>query len=241
MEFELILPCYNEAKSLSDIIVRAVKSAEKYCFTPESFKLVLVENGSKDNSREVLQQLSKSELGKWFRVVYVDVNQGYGFGLWSGLKTSQAKIVGWSHADQQCDPENAFFAHKLLTEQKDKKLVIKGKRFGRDWKDKSVSFVFEWLATLILGRRLHEINAQPKVFYRELLNEIKSPPKDFAFDIYVLYCALKSGHHLQSIPVLFPPRVHGVSNWAGTFLGRYNTIKNMVKYILFLAKNEGRL
>ena len=44
----------------------------------------------------------------------VEVNQGYGYGLWQGLQASTAEYVGWSHADLQCDPNDAFRALQMI-------------------------------------------------------------------------------------------------------------------------------
>ena len=51
-EFELVLPCYNESKSLQILIERAVNAAKQAGYDSNSFQLVIVENGSLDNSTE---------------------------------------------------------------------------------------------------------------------------------------------------------------------------------------------
>ena len=240
LKFELVLPCYNESKSLRFLIERAVAAAKEMNFNSTNFKLVLVENGSKDDSITVLKNLTDSPLGDWLKVVYVPVNQGYGFGLRSGLKATEAPYVGWSHADQQCDPKDAFIALRKILDQPGSHLV-KGVRHGRAARDRFVSWVFRVFARLILGLDIDEINAQPKVCTRNLLDLALDPPKTFAFDLYMLYVAKKNNFQFDTVPVLFPPRVHGVSNWAATFLGRYKTIWGMIQYMYSLAKAEGRL
>lgn len=240
--FELVVPAYNEAKNLHSVIERAVKSAQDSGFSSDEFKLLVVNNGSQDDSAKVLTELKATSLGPWFRVVHVTVNQGYGFGVYSGLRETQADVVGWSHADMQCDPLNAFKAYEVFHAQEGSSpWLVKGTRSGRNWKDILVSRVFEFIARVVLGLKAREVNAQPKVFNKELLSHIKNPPNTFAFDLYVLYCAEKAGYKTKEINVLFPPRIHGVSNWASTFLGRYKTILGMIKYIVQLTRTEGRL
>ncbi len=240
-EFELVLPCYNESKSLKTLLQRAVSAAEEAGFDSKRFQLVLVENGSQDNSKEVLTELQKTELSQWFSTVIVPVNLGYGYGVLQGLKNTSAPIIGWSHADQQCDPRDAFTALKKLKSVEKDKVLVKGVRSGRNWKDKWVTHIFEILAFLILGIKTKELNAQPKIFTRQLLNSLTAPPNNFAFDLYVLFCALKNKFHVETIPVLFPPRVHGVSNWASSFFSRYKTILGMVKYMCQLSRSQGRV
>ena len=240
IEFELVVPAFNEEKNLKLLVERAALAASASGFTVDKFQLVLVNNGSLDNSGSVLAELASGPFGPWFRVVTVALNQGYGFGLWSGLQATSAKWVGYSHADLQCDPGNAFQALEILKKCQGM-TVVRGVRSGRNWKDIFVSRVFEFVALLVLGLRVNEMNAQPKVFPRELLFELQNPPKTFAFDLYMLYTAKRAGYKFKSIPVLFPPRIHGVSNWASNFFSRYRTILGMVQYMILLVKKEGRL
>lgn len=237
--FELVVPAYNEAKNLPLLIQRTAAAAEEAGLSFGQFQLLVVNNGSQDDSAQVLEQLKSGSLGNWFRVVPVIKNQGYGFGLWSGLKETQAQFIGWSHADLQCDPANVFKALQVLRE-KPSNTIVKGVREGRNWKDVFVSRVFESLALIILGLKIHEMNAQPKVFPRDLLKFFKNPPSTFAFDLYALYCAKKANYTVETIPVLFPPRIHGVSNWASNFLSRYKTILGIIRYMITLAQREGR-
>jgi hypothetical protein len=73
------------------------------------------------------------------------------------------------------------------------------------------------------------------------LGKLVSPPKTFAFDLYVLYHAQKEGLAVKTVPVLFPPRLHGLSNWSAHFFSRYKTIWGIIKYMRALAQAEGRL
>lgn len=238
--FELVLPAYNEAGGLEILIRRACAAARQGGLTQDTFQLIVVDNGSTDTSAEVLKRLASSPLGSWFKIVTVADNQGYGHGVLSGLRETDAPIIGYSHADLQCDPADAIKAYQLAS-KRTARLMVKGKRLGRDWKDKAVSRVFEACSTAILGMYAAEINAQPKVFNRSLLAYLKQPPKNFAFDLYVMYQARKAGWDVATIDVHFPPRQHGQSHWASSFLSRYRTIGNMVQYMWKLNREEGRL
>jgi len=239
-QFELVLPAYNEAKSLPALITSVISAARDAGLSSAQFQLALVDNGSTDDSSVILKTIAASPDGEWVRVVAVPSNRGYGYGVWSGLQTTSAPIVGWSHADLQCNPADAFKAWKLAA-QTDEAIVVKGAREGRDAKQAFVSAVFARSARFFLGLSTGEINAQPKVFRRALLEIINNPPDDFSFDLYVLYCAARHGYKLLPIPVLFPPRAHGTSSWSSTLLGRWRTIFKAVMYILRLRMREGKI
>ncbi len=239
MDFELVLPCYNESKSLRFLIERCRESAQKNGMNSHQFNLILVENGSKDNSREVLRTLKNdSTLSDWFRVVEVPQNRGYGFGIWSGLKATKAHVVGWSHADQQCDPDNAFRALSMLKDAGVNNVIVKGVRKGRSVPEKIVSRVFDVFAFILLRKRFYEINAQPKVFSRELLDFATQPPPDFSFDLYMLFIAKKCHYRFLTFDVDFPPRLHGLSNWAFSLKNRMKTIMSMIRYMYYLGRQK---
>jgi len=240
-DFELVIPAYNESPSLKTLIERAVQSAHAANYTCETFQLILVNNGSTDDSAQELERLSASELGPWFRVVHVSPNRGYGHGMWQGLQNSESKYVGWSHADMQCDPQDAFHALALLLDAGASSTFVKGTRSGRNWKDKFVTRVFEILARIILGVQVNEINAQPKVMRADLLKHFSQPPLGFPFDLYALYQAQKQGLQTRTVDVEFPPRIHGASKWASNFLSRYKTILGFITYMWELKNKEGRL
>lgn len=237
-EFELVLPCYNEAKTLGRLLQEVIRAAKEAHYDPSRFQLVLVQNGSTDNTAEEARRLHQ-QFGEWFRIKDIKVNQGYGFGIWSGLQETTAPFVGWSHADLQCSPADAFRALAVL--KAEKKTIVRGRRRDRDIKDRFVSRVFEFLSRMILGMRCFEINAQPKVFSREFLKEIKNPPTHFGFDLYSLFRAKCAGYQEQFIDVSFPPRIHGTSKWAGTLWQRHRTILGMIGFMWRLRRTEGRV
>ena len=240
-KFELVIPAYNEAKNLESVIRRSIEAAKSNKLSSSEFCLIVVQNGSNDESEYTLSKLLQApDLACWFKVITVHQNQGYGWGLWQGLAATRSEIIGWSHADQQCDPNDAISAFRILETMRDQKVLIKGERYKRQLKDRIVSRVFEMLARIILGIKVYEMNAQPKVFNRNLLANLKNPPKTFAFDLYVLYRASKEKYTIRNIPVDFPPRIHGISKWASNFFGRYKTIFGIIGFMLKLRKSEGK-
>lgn len=233
VQFELIVPAFNEAENIESFIQRTAQAANTRHLAASDFQLVIVDNGSQDDTQGVLARLKGTELGNWFRVVRISKNIGYGDGIWKGLTTTSAPTVGWTHCDHQCDPLDAFRAFRTLSGSPQKTLV-KGHREGRTSKERFVTHVFEGIANSVLKLGTEEINAQPKVFHRDLLALLTSPPIDFAFDLYVLYQAHKAGYQITSVPVQSAPRLHGASKWASHFLSRYRTMLKMVRYIVSL-------
>jgi len=226
--FELVVPCFNEAESIELLINKSIQSALDCGLTPQTFQLVLVDNGSRDKTAEVLNELSEKSCGRWFRVVKLEVNQGYGGGIFEGLKTTCAPWVGFTHADLQCDPKDAlqaFLDFKNLAPR----AMIQGRRKSRELRDWLISRVFEMSVGIIWGFWSYDINAQPKVFTRDLLEKLKNPPRGIPFDAFVLLISKKNGFSQKRFDVVLAKRPYGKSHWNFSFRKRFETFLKVVQ------------
>ena len=230
VELSIVLPCYNEAENLPLLLEVYARIWPKYL----SAELVLVNNGSTDNSADVLAlELAKPEL-HFARTVLVPKNRGYGFGMYTGLQAARGEFLALSHADMQCKPEDVFAAYNLLKSQPNPKgCFIKGRRGPREFGAELVTRCMSVISSTVLLTTLTDINAQPKVFHHSHLGRLKSPPDGIPFDLYVLYQAKRAGLQVLPIPVIFGKRGHGKSKWAFGFL-RWRTFLNMIGYIFHL-------
>lgn len=226
----VVLPCYNESKSIPDILKRfaRVRTADS--------ELILVNNGSTDNTAEVIRKELKNPKYKFARSVFVRKNQGYGYGIMFGLRHAKGEFLAFSHADLQCDPADIFRAYKLLPSIKHPEniLVIGNRKYRRNF----LTSALHAIASLLFFKRFDDINGQPKVFHRSLFEKLKNPPKHFALDFYVQYVARKNGLGVLTIPVTFAKRRHGESHWASTLKSRAKTISKFIKYMIKLRFSE---
>ena len=94
------------------------------------------------------------------------------------------------------------------------------------------------ICSVLLKKKLTDINAQPKIFNKQFYESIQNAPFDFSLDLFLLYTALKSGLKIQSFPVKFIHRETGVAKGGGNFKGKLKLIRRTIKYILALHKNR---
>lgn len=225
----VVLPCYNESRGIVKIVERFSTFADEY-----DFELILVDNGSRDDTQEVMSEVLPSH--SFARCVKIENNQGYGHGVYTGLLEAQGELLAWTHADMQTDPGDVFRAVDIWRSAADaQRLIVKGKRHGRSVSERIISRGMELVALLLLRRWIPEINAQPKLFHLSLLDSIKNPPVDFNFDVYVLYRALSNGFRIRTIDVKFPPREYGESNWSATWKSKTRTIYGCIRYMFQLG------
>lgn len=236
-KYSIVLPCYNESANLPVLVDRFRPFAQRW-----DFELILVNNGSTDDSALIMEQVQQDPSNAFVRIVTIETNIGYGHGIHTGLEAAEGEILAYSHADVQTPPEDIFRAFELI-ERGDvviERTVIKGLRPGRD----ETHVLTRWLrilTRLLTGLRVEDINGQPKVFHRSLLDAMDRPVTDFAYDTYVLYVASREGRAIQPIEVEFGERLHGESKWASTLLKKYRTIASYLRSLFLMAwRNRGR-
>ena len=229
MKFSLVIPCYNEAANLPLLLSRCTAVAAQ-----PGVEVVLVDNGSTDASPDVLAQLLPQHPG--CRSVRVEKNQGYGYGILSGLRAAHGDLLGWTHADLQTDPHDALRGLAFFDEH-GPEIFVKGRRYGRPLSDVVFTMGMSAFETLLLQRPLWDINAQPTLFSRAFFETWTAPPHDFSLDLYAYYQAVASGRPIYRFPVEFRSRAHGVSHWNVNWAAKKKFIKRTVDFSLQLRRS----
>jgi glycosyltransferase involved in cell wall biosynthesis len=231
--FSIVLPCYNEAENIGLLLERY---REVWRDLPT--ELILVDNGSTDSTPEVLdRELSNPEYA-FARTVRVPVNKGYGYGVMQGLKDARGEVIGISHADMQCDASDLFRAYDVLCAAGPREVLVKGLRQPRGVGAEIITKTMAAIASTVLLKQLSDINAQPKVFGRELLEHLGTTPDGFELDLCFLFTARRLHWKIVAIPVTFAPRRFGTSKWAFSLASRRKHIWATVKYIFKLRFSQ---
>ena len=224
----LIIPCYNEAAGLSELVTTCIDAE-----FPEDIEIILVDNGSTDDTPSILPNLLEGQ--SQIRSLRLEENEGYGNGILFGLSQARGKLLGWSHADLQTDPADFKTAIELF-ENGDTNQFVKGKRYGRPIIDVVFTICMSVFETLLLRRMFWDINAQPNVFSRSFYENWENPPKDFSLDLYVYFLAKKTDLSIHRFPVFFGERKHGVSHWNIDWRSKLKFIRRTVDFSFELKR-----
>lgn len=228
MRLSIIIPCYNEQSSIKKLINDCIENIN------EEVEVLLVDNGSNDNTYEALLSLS---LPKNIIPYRIEKNIGYGNGILYGLKKAKGEILAWTHADLQTDISDVIRGFNLYEMELNKKTcIVKGERKNRNIIDSFFTFSMGVYSSVLLGKWLYDINAQPKIFHRSFLKEFKNPPLDFSLDLYFLYFFISKQIEIKTFPVFFKKRLYGEAKGGGTFKGKLRLIKRTLSYIHLLKK-----
>ena len=230
----LVIPCYNEEDNLEKLLSKISFVLKK--FSKERIEIVIVNNGSTDNSEKIIKQheLFHQNL---ISLLNIKKNKGYGDGINQGINFSKGDVVCWFHADLQFDPVEAL---NIYAEYKDKflnqNILLKGNRMNRSLFDSFFTFGMTCLTFLLFGKKINDINAQPKIFKRSMLKFINNPPIDFSYDIYFLLVALNNNFKIQEFPVKWYDRNAGVAKGGGSFKLKFKLTLRTIKFLFNLKR-----
>ena len=230
MKYSIIIPCYNEEDNIEKLINLLSSKSNLY-----DIEWIIVENGSKDNTRDLLKKACENREN--FKLVYVDKNQGYGYGIAQGLKNISGDYVGWLHADMQVSPDSMLEFIRLNELSNKEKVFYKGSRKNRKFIEHFFTFFMGVYATLVFQKKLYDIGAIPVLFDRELIKELGKIPYDFTIETYVYYIAKKENYKIVRPPVYMNERKSGLSSWNRGFISRIKLSWQLMKGILKIRIN----
>ena len=164
----IIIPVFNESESIGFLLdeVINVMSFHKY-----NFELIVVNDGSKDNTHQVLKQLTLKI--KELSVISLRKNYGQTAAMSAGFDNSKGDIVITLDGDLQNDPNDI---PKLISEINNGFDLVCGWRFDR--KDKLInrkipSKIANKLIAQVTGLKLHDYGCSLKAFKKEIIDDIK--------------------------------------------------------------------
>ena len=163
----IVVPVLNESESLRDLHTQISSVCSGNDIDVE---IILVDDGSTDDSWTVIQQLSESDS----RVSGIRLRRNFGkaAALTAGVRAAQGELIMMMDADLQDDPNEI---PSFLTRIHDGFDVVNGwKQRRRDpWHKVYPSRVFNWLVGWLTGLKLHDHNCGLKLFRAEVTSEIR--------------------------------------------------------------------
>ncbi len=232
MKYSIVIPCFNEEGTIQLILERT-----KTIFIDNNIELILVNNGSTDNSKDIISEIITNY--PHAKCINLEKNLGYGGGILRGLSNCKGEIIGWTHADLQTDPLDCIKAFKEYKNiSRGKNTFVKGNRKNRPINDQFFTFGMSIFETFLLGELIYDVNAQPTIFPRTFFESWIKPPEDFSLDLYTYYLAKKNNFKIKRIDVEFPKRISGQSKWNINFVSRIRFILRTIKYSFKLKLNK---
>jgi glycosyltransferase involved in cell wall biosynthesis len=204
MDISIVIPLYNEEQSLPELTKRIYEQLQGI---KKKFEIVFIDDGSTDNSYNVLTQL-KPEYPQ-IHIIQFKRNFGKSAALSEGFNTAQGDIVITMDADLQDDPEEIPRLIKELDNGYD--LVSGWKKKRNDPISKTIpSKLFNVATRHLTGIKIHDFNCGLKAYRREV---IKAIPVYGELHRYLPVLAHWLGFRVGELVVKHHARQHGYSKF----------------------------
>ena len=196
------MPAYNEARNLEPVVEDLTRVLKKIT---DSFELIIVDDGSKDGTHELADELSKRDFR--VRAVHHPVNMGYGAALRSGFGAASHDWIFFTDADGQFDPENLTMLIPLAGQHQ----FVTGYRENRmdPWHRRAYGAIFSALIRALFGVKVKDVNCAFKLFNKRLLQGAELATRGALINAELLVAAKKMGVDPVEVPVTHRRRHQG--------------------------------
>ena len=205
-ELSLAMPLYNEEANVESVVANLVAALEE---AGVDYELVLVNNGSEDRTGEIIERLAQGN--PRLVPVHIPVNQGYGWGIITGLRHCRGRYLGYAWGDNQVRAEDVVKIFQRLR-QGDVDMAKSLRVERHDGLQRLIiTRVYNTVFPFFFPVHSADVNGCPKIFTREAYEAIQPTSRDWFLDAEIMIKAHKLGLRVAEVPVIFYPRASGKS------------------------------
>ena len=200
MKLSVIIPVYNEVKTIREIVRRVLE-------TGLVSEVVVVDDGSTDGTRDILPELDGRQ---GVRIILHEKNQGKGAAVRTGLQNATGEVLLIQDADLEYDPRE--YPTLLKPIEDGIADVVYGSRFlgaARRpilfWNmvaNKLLTFV----TNILYNNILSDMETGYKVFRRQVVEGMPLHARRFEFEPEFTAKILKRKYRIYEVPIAFYPR-----------------------------------
>jgi glycosyltransferase involved in cell wall biosynthesis len=195
----VVMPVYNERATIEEIVGRVLA-------VPLRIELIVVDDGSKDGTRDILRAL---EAKHGFKLIFQDKNGGKGAALRRGFAEVTGDIVAIQDADLEYSPEEFPDLIELICEGRAD--VVYGSRFlGRHRVFLFTHYAGNRLLTLITNvlynTMLTDMETCYKVMRTEVLRSFQVKSDGFGIEPVLTAKIFKRGYRVYEVPITYDGR-----------------------------------
>ncbi len=221
-QISFIIPVYNEQDNIRGVF------RDLYAVLAQNpqwtWEVIVIEDGSKDNTRAVIQELVSKHRGA--EVIYHDQNGGYNKSMRDGMKKARGKYLMYIGADEEFDcSEIASFVEPLLASGEKHADLVLGVRWQRNAYKLHrffLSVIYIFLLNAIFKMRINDYNWS-QAWSRELFEKIELESESLFMLPEIIIKAYDLGFKIKEVP----------SNHRGRRTGRSSLNMKIMGYALW--------
>ena len=211
MKLSVLVPVYNEERTLEEIVRRV-------CAVPIPKEIILVDDGSRDGSREILTRLQdenqrSGDSLNTIKIFFQAQNEGKGAALKAAMDHVSGDMVIIQDADLEYDPKD--YPNLLEPIQTGVADVVYGTRFAGGGAHRVLFFwhsmgnrMLTLLSNMLTNLNLSDMEVGYKVFRAEVLKGIKLQSKRFGFEPEITMKLAKKGCRFYEVPISYHGRTY---------------------------------
>ena len=228
MKLSVIIPCYNEATTIVEIVQR-LKALSLH-----DMEIIVVDDGSSDGTRAVLEKDIKPIVDK---IIYHKINMGKGAALRTGFLEATGDVVVVQDADLEYDPRNILDMLKLIID--DKADVVFGSRFLGGNPHRVLYFwhyignaILTFLSNMFTNLNLSDMETCYKMFRKEVIKKIVIKENRFGFEPEITAKISRKQYRIYEIGISYYGRTYAEGKKIGWKDG-FRAIYCILKYNLW--------
>jgi len=206
-QVSIVIPIYNEAGNLLDLVTRVHDAVAP---TGRSFELVCVDDGSKDGSARILESLAAER--PWLKPVYLIRNYGQSTALQAGFDAAEGDYIVTLDGDLQNDPTDIPRLLDHLEANPDVDVISGWRKERQDAviSRKVPSMIANGLISRVTGVRLHDYGCALKLYRGRVIRDLRLYGEMHRF---IPALAAEVGAKIIEVPVRHHARTRGVSKY----------------------------
>jgi len=222
-KLSIIIPCYNEENSLRNFLPEVIKFCRKH-----HFRLILVDDGSTDNTQALLKEYSPHD----FTLIKNKVNRGYGGAIKAGIAATDNIYIITIDADGQHYLEDV---EKLYNEiiSKDADMIVGRRNYagGQSYYRGAGKWLIRKIAKLLLPLNIHDINSGMKIYNTSLAKKyLHLCPDTMAYSDIIAMVFISQKHLVLETDIKVKPRASGKS--AVNTMTAFETIREILNIVV---------
>tara|TARA_Y100001936_G_scaffold110127_1_gene108244 strand:- start:6881 stop:7849 length:969 start_codon:yes stop_codon:yes gene_type:complete len=220
-EFSVVIPIHNEQENIPELFERLIVVLEKLCdregLSEYSFEIIMVDDGSWDNSWNLIQQLHDKD--QRLKGLKFSRNFGQHYAITAGLDFAKGNAIILMDGDLQDKPEEIVKLYDKIKEGYDLVYGIRSNRQDNLFK-KTLATAFWWSINKMADVKMPENQTMLRILSREVVDSLKEM-KEYSRFIHGMMAW--TGFDVTQVEVSHAPRLKGTSKY---------DIKNQIRLAL---------
>jgi glycosyltransferase involved in cell wall biosynthesis len=204
----VFFPAYNDSGTIANLVIRAVKTAEK--LTPD-YEVIVVDDGSADATAEIADELARTYPAH-VRAIHHPQNRDYGAALQTGFRSATKDLIFYTDGDGQYDPAELAVLWEAMTPDAD---MVNGYKISRSdpMHRKIIGRLYHHIVSVLFGLKVRDVDCDYRLMRRAIFEKIDLEKTSGVICLEMMKKIQDAGFRIVEVPVNHYHRAFGKSQF----------------------------